>query len=430
VDIRRRDLLTGLGSAAAAAAIGKLGAQMPVTSRPAGPGSASQGSTPAFPRKQDFDIAEGYTYINGAFTHPMPIAAANAFRTAVDRRSKLGAPPAPRPAGSTPQRRPDARAAFAALINAKPSEIAYVQNTSTGENLVIESLGLNRPFDGNIVTDELHFEGALVHLLELQKRGADVRIVKQKGGRIDMADMARVVDRKTKLVEVSFVSMYNGFQHDLKAVCDLAHAHGAYVYADIIQGVGAVPLDVRATGLDFAASATYKWLMGDFGLAFFYAREELLGTVVERPHWSYESAPDTDLHLSPFDPEYPKPVTYTPGKEAQHFFQLGTTASAIASALAVSIPYIHGLGVENIQQHRIPLLRRLQAELPRLGFTPQTPADSTSPVLTFAMKDTTEVGRKLNAARVSVRVAPHWVRIAPSVYNDMRDVERLLEALA
>ena len=96
----------------------------------------------------------------------------------------------------------------------------------------------------------------------------------------------------------------------------------------------------------------------------------------------------------------------------------------------MSIPYIHGLGVENIQQHRIPLLRRLQAELPRLGFTPQTPADSTSPVLTFAMKDTTEVGRKLNAARVSVRVAPHWVRIAPSVYNDMRDVERLLEALA
>ena len=431
MDITRRDLLAGLGSAAAAAAIGKLGAQVPGASGAAGPGSAGQGSTPALPRKQDFDIAEGYTYINGAFTHPMPIAAANAFRAAVDRRSKLGARPTPRPAGApAAQRPPDARAAFAALINAKPSEIAYVQNTSTGENLVIESLGLNRPFDGNIVTDELHFEGALVHLLELQKRGTDVRIVKQKDGRIDMADMARVVDRKTKLVEVSFVSMYNGFQHDLRAVCDLAHAHGAYVYADIIQGVGAVPLDVRATGLDFAASATYKWLMGDFGLAFFYAREELLGTVVERPHWSYESAPDTDFHLSPFDPEYPKPVTYTPGKDAQHYFQLGTTANAIAAALAVSIPYIQGLGVENIQRHRIPLLRRLQEELPRFGFTPQTPPDSTSPVLTFAMKDTTEVGRKLNAARVSVRVAPHWVRIAPSVYNDMRDVERLLEALA
>src|SRR6185503_9530098 len=148
-----------------------------------------------------------------------------------------------------------------------------------------------------IVTDELHFEGALVHLLELQKRGADVRIVKQKGGRIDMADMARVVDRKTKLVEVSFVSMYNGFQHDLKAVCDLAHAHGAYVYADIIQGVGAVPFDVRATGVDFAATSTYKWLMGDFGLGFLFVREALLGTVIQRPHVSYESAVGAELHL-------------------------------------------------------------------------------------------------------------------------------------
>jgi hypothetical protein len=35
------------------------------------------------------------------------------------------------------------------------------------------------------------------------------------------------------------VSYYNGFQHDLKAVCDLAHAHGAHVYADIIQAAGA-----------------------------------------------------------------------------------------------------------------------------------------------------------------------------------------------
>ena len=31
---------------------------------------------------------------------------------------------------------------------------------------------------------------------------------------------------------------------------------------------------------------------------------------------------------------------------------------------------------------------------------------------------------------VNVRVAPYWIRIAPSIYNDMRDMERLLEALA
>ena len=37
---------------------------------------------------------------------------------------------------------------------------------------------------------------------------------------------------------------------------------------------------VADSGIDFAASATYKWLMGDFGLAFFFVREELLGRPV------------------------------------------------------------------------------------------------------------------------------------------------------
>ncbi|HEX4468938.1 MAG TPA: aminotransferase class V-fold PLP-dependent enzyme [Gemmatimonadaceae bacterium] len=424
----RRDMIVSLSGLMTGAALGKLHAERPLqmpTPRP----PSGQGQGGSFPRKADFHIAEGYTYINGAYTHPVPIVASDAYRYAVDRRGTIGAPPALAGQAAAAPQRIDAKAAFASLINAKPSEISYVPNTSTGENLVAECLGIAKN-EGNVVTDALHFEGALIHLTELQKRGLDLRIVMPRDGRIDLRDLERVVDNKTKLIELSFVSMYNGFQHDLKAVCDLAHAHGAYVYADIIQGVGAVPLDVRATNLDFAACATYKWLMGDFGLAFFYVREDLLGSVVRRPHWSYESAPDTEIHLSPFDPQAPKPVTYTPGTDATSYFQLGTYAMAVGAALGTSIPYIQALGVQNIQNWRIPLLRRLQQELPRLGFTAQTPLDSTSPIVTFAHKDEGRITQKLQAARVNVRIAPYWMRISPSVYNDMQDVDRLLNALS
>src|SRR5438874_6842504 len=311
MEIDRRTLLTGMGALTATAFDRTHTVEAAST----------------FPRKADFAIDEGYTYISGAFTHPMPIAAAQAYRDAVNRRATIGAPPARRyVASDSSQIVEDPRAAFAALVNAKPSEISYIPNTSTGENLVVECLGIKK-FDGNVVTDALHFEGALVHLMELQKQGLDLRVVMPRDGRIDMKDLERVVDKKTKLVEVSLVSMYNGFQHDLKAVCDLAHAHGAYVYADIIQAVGAVPFDVRATGVDFAATATYKWLMGDFGLGFFYVREDLLGRVMQRPHWSYRSVSDADIHLSPFDPQSPKPVTWTPKNDASGYFELGTVAN-------------------------------------------------------------------------------------------------------
>jgi len=428
--VTRRELVASLGTLAASAALNRLEAQVP-GSPAADPFLNSV--MPEFPRKADFNIVDGYTYMSGAFSHPMPKVAAEAYHQAVERRATLGPPGVPfvflnPPPGTTPTP-VNPKAVFASLINAKPEEISYIPNTSTGENLVVEALGITR-FDGNVVTDALHFEGALVHLMELKKQGLDLRIVMPREGRIDLKDLERVVDGKTKLIEVSLVSMYNGFQHDLKAVCDLAHAHGAYVYADIIQGAGAVPLDVRATGVDFAATATYKWLMGDFGLGFLFVREELLGKVIRRTHWSYESSPDTDIHLSPYDPKSPTPVTWTPGTDASRYFQLGTMANGVAAALRVSLPYIQRLGIENIQAWRQPLLKKLQAEMPRLGFTPQTPADSTSPIVTFAHQDAEAISKKLQAARISVRVAPYWMRIAPSIYNDLHDVDRLLEALS
>ncbi len=161
-----------------------------------------------------------------------------------------------------------------------------------------------------------------------------------------------------------------------------------------------------------------------------YIKEALLERVVRRPHWSYESAPDTSIHLSPLDPESPRPVAYTPGSDAGSYVRLGTVASGVAAALSVSLPYIQSLGVERVQAHRIPMLRRLQSEMPRLGFRPQTPDDSTSPIVTFAHDDKRAIAQKLERARVNVRVAPYWIRISPSVYNDMQDVERLLDALS
>ena len=104
-------------------------------------------------------------------------------------------------------------------------------------------------------------------------------------------------------------------------------------------------------------------------------------------------------------------------------------ASGVAAALGVSIPYVQQLGVERIQAHRQPMLAKLQAELPRLGFTPQTPADSTSPIVTFAHDREADINRRFARTRINVRVAPYWMRISPSIYNDMHDVERLLEAL-
>ena len=417
MNLSRRDLLASVGGLIAATAMRTVSARIPEP--PAG--DATSGLLPA---KGDFAIPDGQTYINSAFIHPLPVFAADAAKRYLDTRALREER---RRSGNDVAT--EVKAEFAKMINARPSEISLVQNTSSGENLVVNGLGIPAN-EGNVVTDALHFEGSLVLYGELQKRGLDVRVVQPRDWRITMSDMEQVVNRKTQLIAVSLVSWYNGFEHDLKAVCDLAHAHGAYVYADVIQGVGNTPIDVRALGLDFCACSTYKWLMGDFGIGFLYAREELLDTVVKRTVYGYQQA-DIAFHYLPTDPPGPSPLSWQLKSDASAHFEVGTFSQSGIHALSQSLPYLNRIGPEKIQAHRQPLLKRLQVELPRLGFTSLTPPETKSALISFFRKDLKQqYGDRLQKAKVSVTLADHRMRIAPSLFNDQRDIDTLLNALS
>ena len=286
MDVTRRELLAGMGGLLAAAACGTQGAPSPAPAmtRPLGD---------ALPVREDFAIPAGQSWLNSAFIHPIPIAAANAVRSYLETRTFHE----PR-LRSGDALAAEVKAEFAALINARPEEISLVQSTSVAENLVVSGLGIPGG-KGGVVTDALHFDGSLVLYGELAKQGVNLTIVRPRDWRIDLGDIERAVGGDTRLVAVSLVSWYNGFQHDLKAVCDVAHAKGAYVYADVIQAAGNTPIDVRSSGVDFCACSTFKWLMGDFGIGFLYVREGLLERVVQRTQIGYAEAEEMVLHYLP-----------------------------------------------------------------------------------------------------------------------------------
>jgi selenocysteine lyase/cysteine desulfurase len=417
MNITRRTLLHGAGTMALAS----LG-RRPWLAATAAPAAALANARSG---DVDFPIPAGTTYLNNASWHPMSVQAMAAIQDYLERRVHRITE---WPSGGQ-EVKDDVKARFAALINAKPSEISFIQSTMMGENLVVSGLGLPAS-GGNVVTDALHFDGSMYLYGSLKARGLDVRTVKPRDWRIDIRDMEKAVDKNTKLVAVSLVSYYNGFQHDLKAVCDLAHAHGAHVYADIIQAAGAVPIDVRASGVDFCACSSFKWLMGDFGLGFLYVREDLLDRVIKRTQYGYEQTADVIAHLLPADPPSSEPYTWAVQKDAGAHFQVGTMSYSALAALHQSLRHIQEVGVANIQAHRQPLIDRLQREMPRLGFESITPAGSTSPIVSFAMKDPVRVAEKLRKANVTVGDSLNRLRVSPSVFNDQRDIDRLLEALA
>ena len=417
MDPTRRELLAGMGGLLAAAACRTHDPRppAPTTALPLGD---------TLPLRGDFAIPSGQTWLNSAFIHPMPAAAASAVRSYLETRTFRE--PRLRSGDSLAA---EVKAEFAALINARPAEISLVQSTSAAENLVVSGLGIPGG-NGGVVTDALHFDGSLVLYGELVKRGLDLTIVRPRDWRIELADVERAVTRDTRLVAISLVSWYNGFQHHLKAVCDVAHAKGAYVYADVIQAAGNTPLDVRATGVDFCACSTFKWLMGDFGLGFLYVREDLLDRVVRRTHIGYGEA-DEVLHYLPSDPPADTPVTWTFHPDAGGHFEVGTYGQAAVNALSVSLPWLRRLGPEKILAYRRPLLERLHEEMPRLGFTSITPRETPSALIAFTMPGAERrFAERLRAANVTVSLSGDRIRISPSIFNDQRDIETLLDALS
>lgn len=405
----RRALIAATAAAPAAAHA--------ATASPAG------GST-ALPARSAF-APMPYVYLDSGSTHPMPLGAKAALEDYL--RYKTRAADAPElDMGAKEQ---NVLASFGALVGATSDELSIVQSTTMGENLILQALGY--PTErGRIVTDALHFFGSFYTYGELKRAGADVFTLRMtREGRIDVDEMAAAVTAGTRLVAISAVSTTNGFQHDLKRVCDIAHAQGAFVYVDLAHAAGTVPVNLRAAGVDFAATSSYKWLMGDFGLGFLYVRKEVLPKI-KRPWWGYHQIGRFQSHVFPYDAPGESVADYAARPDATGVFAMGTTSWTGVVQLDHTLPWIQSIGVDRIQAWRQPMIDAVQTELRRRGYEPLTPVDSKTPLVAFALKDArSKLRDPLARGGIRMTVSQNRFRVSVSVFNDMNDIDRLLNVL-
>lgn len=401
----RRQVLRALGAASIGAAVPAVAAPAAIT----------------LPDRNGFPF-EG-TFLNAAYAHPLGRRAHGAAKAFLDSRMQDAAVNWP---SDNPRDR--AVALYAALIHADPADIAVVPSTLEGENLIAAALGLG-PGAG-VVTDPFHYDASLVLYGEMHLQGMPLTVVVPRGDRIDLADLDAAITAETRLVAISLVASETGYMHDLKAVCEIAHRKGALVYADIIQAVGAVPFDVRESGVDFCCAGTYKWLMGEFGVAFLYVRPDRLPRL-KRVQIGWRQMKSYTRHFLPFDPPGPVAGDWELGSDTASRFEVSTPAWGALATVAGSLAYIQQIGVDAIARHRLPMLQRLQRELPRHGFLPLTPEDRQGPCVVFAYEGArTRFGEALKAAKIHTSLYRNKIRISPSVYNDMGDIDRLLRVLA
>jgi selenocysteine lyase/cysteine desulfurase len=401
----RREFLAG-ASALAVSARSALAAV-----QPAKPGAIFPASVRA-----DFPSVSLDTYMNAAAIHPLGSFAARAIEQGIAYRLH-GAGPGRVDFGADKQQ--DLKKRYGQLIGATANEIAYTASTSDGENIVVMGMDLAKR-GGNIVIDELHFTTSLYMYKELEKKGVELRIVKHRNWAIDVKDMDRAIDKNTRLVSLALVSNVNGFMHDAKSVSALAHARGAYVFADIIQAVGAVPVDVKALGIDFASAGTYKWLMGERGLGFLYVREDLQGTVLPTTRYGHRQVTNFNRAELTWEP--------LPGAAK---YETGGIGVLLAACVSAGVDYVQALGLDKIRAHARQLTDRLQKELPPLGYKALTPQGNETPILAFELKDAAATAKALQAGKVAATIIGNEsrLRLSVSVFNTHDDIDRVVEVL-
>jgi selenocysteine lyase/cysteine desulfurase len=314
-----------------------------------------------------------------------------------------------------------ARAAFARLVNAEPSEVAVTTSVSQAVSGLVSALPLERGRN-RIVISEFEFPtvGQIAHAQEL--RGAEVmHVTPEPDGRIPLERFAEAIDERTALVCGTAISYRTGYRLDVAEVARIAHERGALVLADSYQAAGAVPLDVRALDVDFLTAGTVKYLLASAGLAFMYVREGLHERLLPTQTGWFADEDIFRMDIS----------DYSPAADARRFDSGTPPVPNIYAGLA-GVGIVEEVGVPAIEAHVRGLVDLLVAGLDELGAKVATPRGDgeRGPLVCVASTDPRALVEALQAERIVTSERDLNLRISLHLYNVEDDVARVLEALA
>ncbi len=381
--------------------------------------SAAQSRRPPLARSE-LPVCERLVYLNHAGVSPLPRAAAAAlddYAAAMLHEGSLAG-------GRHDERLEEVRRSGAALMGVPGDDVAFVKNTTEGLAFVASGLEW-RPGD-RVVVPACEFPSNLYPWRALERLGVEVVTVAPEGPgeavTVDALDAALAAGG-VRLVAVSWVQFGRGHRIDVPALAERCRAHGALLCLDAIQGLGVLPADLEAWGVDFATADAHKWLLGPEGAGLLYVRAERRDLLrVLEPGWaSVRHRGDYENRALVLD-------------DSARRFEGGSMNVAGLLAMGASLDLLAAAGIAAVWEHVDRLCDRLAGQLARRGaevLTDRTRATA-SGIVTFGVpgRAPEEVAERLGRAGFVVAARGGGVRVAPHGYNTVEEIDALVEAVA
>ena len=322
--------------------------------------------------------------------------------------------------------------AVARLIGARRDEIAIVENATRAWDMAFYALKLRE--GDRILTTTAEYASNYIPMRQVADRtGAAVVVVPDdEHGQVDVERLEAMLDERVKLVSLVHVPSQGGLVQPAAAVGAACRAAGVPLLLDACQSVGQMPVDVRDIGCDMLSATGRKFLRGPRGTGFLYVRRELIEEL---------EPPLLDLHAAEWQPD----GSYTIRPDARRFENWETNV-ATKIGLGVAAEYALDIGLAAICDRVRALAGDLRERLQALpGVSVHDRGEELGAIVTFAVegRPTAEVVAALRAAGVNTSLSPatyarldldargltDLVRASPHYYNDIADIDRLLDAL-
>ena len=303
----------------------------------------------------------------------------------------------------------------ARMLGLLPSEVSFCSCASEAYNLLATALQLTG--EDEVVVTDLDFPAGVSPWLRAA-HPPRLKLWKSVEGALDPATLAPLLNERTRLVQVSLVSFYNGHRIDWKRFRDTVRqlAPNALISADITQAIGRVALDCQDA--DLQISSTHKWTLGIHG-----------GCIVGIPEASAERLTTRAggwLHLkNAFESnrfEHAEP------RRGAASFSVGMPNFVALYALNASLRYLDHIGIGAIAAHADPLVAVAEKGLRALGIQPLCHWNGTG-ILAFTHPKSTAIHAALESRNIHVMHNAGRIRIAVHGYNTANDVQSFLNVL-
>ena len=367
--------------------------------------------------RSDFPALQDWTYLDTAFVGLYPVQVGQGYDEFLDGWMQFKVTRGMTLLSEWLEKTETVRSMVASFIGASKDEIAFTTSTGCGLNIVINGLSWSK--GDNVVFPE--WEHNAMDTMTLRKHGVQMRVVKAKDGRIELGDLEKAVDERTKLIQVSQVAYTNGFRFNLRKVADIAHEHGAKLVVDATQAIGALQTNVKQEKVDFLSFAPYKYLMGPAGLASLYVnRDSIEELIPDRVGWKNQI----------WEGEHAEQLPESHDTAAK--FEYGTLHFQGMYGLERSLEYLSRIGLENIESRILNLSGYLWRRMRGLEFEMYTAEGTESPIVSFMQQDATRLVAKLMEEKIKVtgrETHGGHIRVSTHFYNTKADIDHFIERL-